>query len=126
MRRSRAEWRGGSAGRGWSARGWESGESGAGRLMMPRDRRLTEANRAQIELDVHRRREWRGRRSAVTEIGSEDALPKKRLRLGLGPCAALSDSWARRIVRRAEQHELQSSSGQPGQQQVARPGLHGV
>jgi hypothetical protein len=61
----------------------------------------------------------------LSELGGEKSLPEQgRLRVGLRPCAAITNSGPRGVARDAEQHELQSATDQPGKDQVTRADHH--
>ena len=111
------------SGRGSS--GWE--DSGIRRWdwRRPRGWRVVARERGQIEADVNGRRERRRLGVPPCELGREKSLPEQgRLRVGLKSSAAIANAGPRKVPRGAEQHELQSATDQPGEDEVTHATHH--
>jgi hypothetical protein len=116
----RAERRGGSGERGWSASGWEGDRIAGVRLTIVCDYLLSTHPGGQVEAHVDRRRERRRRCTAVARVWREDTLAERdRLGLGLGSGAPAFDSGLCGSPRDTKQRELQGAVREPGQEQVA-------
>ena len=87
--------------------------------------RVAAREHGKIEAYMDGRRERRGLGVTLCELGGEKSLPEQgRLRVGLKPGAAITNSRPRGVARGAEQHELQSTTDQPGKDQVTRAEHH--